>query len=238
MAGTGAAESPGFGIGAIWTSVNTSFSIQNDNLLYRLLTAIRCLPNTVPIFSSIVSKPGDVMPNAGAKTTKFGPPNGGKGRPVSCYFCRQRKLRCSRALPCSNCVTRGVKCSLFNAHDDNPTGISVSPATTQSSLFVEVRSADASLLSDILERLNRLENLVSIDTALLQNADPSRVRQHGRDIQPNGSSSPANPVQQPQSPIDQHLTADVRRLEQVSTSHPSNVSFWLIMAQGRKAMIH
>lgn len=207
-------------------------------MLYRVLTAIRCLINTVPIIHSTVGKPGDVMPNAGAKTTKSGPLNGKKGRPVSCYFCRLRKLRCSRGLPCSNCVTRGVKCSLFSPDDDNHTGISASPSTTQSSPFVEVRSADTSLLSDILERLTRLENLASIETALLQNAGPSCVHQHGCDIHPDRYPAPANPVPQPQPSLDQHLTADVRKLEEVSTSHPSNVSSQLIMTQVRKEVIH
>lgn len=33
-------------------------------------------------------------------------------RPVSCSFCRRRKLRCSRDVPCSNCVSRGTECDL------------------------------------------------------------------------------------------------------------------------------
>jgi hypothetical protein len=33
-------------------------------------------------------------------------------RPVSCRFCRTRKLRCSRGSPCSNCVSRGITCEL------------------------------------------------------------------------------------------------------------------------------
>ncbi|KEF55141.1 uncharacterized protein A1O9_08794 [Exophiala aquamarina CBS 119918] len=41
-------------------------------------------------------------------------------------------------------------------------------------------------------------------------------------MQPNRSPSPANPVPQPQPSKDHHLTADVRELEKVSTSHPSN----------------
>ncbi|EWZ93990.1 hypothetical protein FOWG_06627 [Fusarium oxysporum f. sp. lycopersici MN25] len=31
-------------------------------------------------------------------------------RAVSCQFCRQRKLRCNRQFPCSNCLSRGVPC--------------------------------------------------------------------------------------------------------------------------------
>jgi len=33
-------------------------------------------------------------------------------RPVSCRFCRSRKLRCDREAPCSNCVSRGIRCEL------------------------------------------------------------------------------------------------------------------------------
>lgn len=33
-------------------------------------------------------------------------------RPISCRFCRSRKLRCSRQAPCSNCVSRGLRCEL------------------------------------------------------------------------------------------------------------------------------
>lgn len=33
-------------------------------------------------------------------------------RPVSCHFCRSRKLRCSRQFPCENCSTRGINCQL------------------------------------------------------------------------------------------------------------------------------
>ncbi|KAM6509473.1 hypothetical protein FALCPG4_017127 [Fusarium falciforme] len=31
-------------------------------------------------------------------------------RPISCHFCRMRKLRCNREFPCSNCTSRGVAC--------------------------------------------------------------------------------------------------------------------------------
>jgi hypothetical protein len=37
---------------------------------------------------------------------------GPRQRPVSCRFCRSRKLRCSRDAPCSNCVSRRISCEL------------------------------------------------------------------------------------------------------------------------------
>lgn len=30
--------------------------------------------------------------------------------PVSCSFCRSKKLKCDRVSPCSNCVARGIDC--------------------------------------------------------------------------------------------------------------------------------
>lgn len=38
---------------------------------------------------------------------------GRKGH-YSCDFCRVRKLRCDRPLPCTNCVSRGKKCSFVS----------------------------------------------------------------------------------------------------------------------------
>jgi hypothetical protein len=31
-------------------------------------------------------------------------------RPMACQLCRERKLRCNRQFPCSNCTARGVSC--------------------------------------------------------------------------------------------------------------------------------
>jgi hypothetical protein len=65
-------------------------------------------------------------------------------RPVSCSFCRKRKLRCSRELPeCANCKSRGVQCDLGDI-------------VKQSSFTVEDSSR-----SEILERLQRLEQLLA-----------------------------------------------------------------------------
>lgn len=41
--------------------------------------------------------------------------HGNRQKPVSCRFCRSRKLRCSRVSPCSNCVSRGIRCELEDA---------------------------------------------------------------------------------------------------------------------------
>lgn len=63
-------------------------------------------------------------------------------RPVSCRLCRTRKLRCNREAPCSNCVSRGVRCELRTPIAHTATGLKTSE-------------------SDILERINRLEELLS-----------------------------------------------------------------------------
>lgn len=65
-------------------------------------------------------------------------------RPVSCRFCRQRKLRCSRDAPCSNCVSRGMRCELGPPPPASVPG----PAST--------KAAD----TEIVERLRKLEALV------------------------------------------------------------------------------
>lgn len=65
--------------------------------------------------------------------------------PVSCTFCRSRKLRCSRTQPCSNCEARGVTC-----RQEHP---SQSPQTSEST---EIEPGQA----DILARLRRLEQIV------------------------------------------------------------------------------
>ncbi|PLB48529.1 hypothetical protein P170DRAFT_387034 [Aspergillus steynii IBT 23096] len=59
-------------------------------------------------------------------------------RPVSCQFCRARKLKCNRQLPCGNCISRGIACQLYSQ-----------PSTGES-------------VTDphILERLRRLEDIV------------------------------------------------------------------------------
>jgi hypothetical protein len=37
----------------------------------------------------------------------------------SCVFCRARKLRCNRPLPCTNCVSRGKTCHFGPSADQN-----------------------------------------------------------------------------------------------------------------------
>ncbi|KAK7182325.1 hypothetical protein DPSP01_002374 [Paraphaeosphaeria sporulosa] len=70
---------------------------------------------------------------------------GPRQRPISCKFCRTRKLRCSREAPCSNCVSRGLPCELEQAtHSGSP--------------------ADDDDKAELLERIRKLEALVEQST--------------------------------------------------------------------------
>ncbi|KAF2092866.1 hypothetical protein NA57DRAFT_69468 [Rhizodiscina lignyota] len=81
-------------------------------------------------------------------------------RPVSCHFCRKRKLRCSRTVPCFNCASRGITCDL-----EHPVAQpSSTPSTSEN--------------SEILERLHRLESLLAAQQKgeeQEQNGQPSDV---------------------------------------------------------------
>ncbi|EED13802.1 conserved hypothetical protein [Talaromyces stipitatus ATCC 10500] len=69
-------------------------------------------------------------------------------RPVSCRFCRSRKLLCSREAPCSNCVSRGIVCEL--------------PVKNTA-----IRSGSGDF--ELLERIRRLEELVANNGNSAQN---------------------------------------------------------------------
>lgn len=69
-------------------------------------------------------------------------------RPVSCHFCRSRKLRCSRQFPCSNCTTRGINCQI---HTSQALPVDSRPSK-------ENESNDSN--SELLARLQRLEDIV------------------------------------------------------------------------------
>lgn len=68
-------------------------------------------------------------------------PSGPRQRPVSCKFCRTRKLRCSRESPCSNCVSRNIQCDL--EQQKNNAGV-----------------ADENEKAELLERIRKLEAIV------------------------------------------------------------------------------
>lgn len=90
----------------------------------------------------------DVIISPFAKTQPV-PTIMGRSRPVSCRFCRSRKLRCSRKFPCANCTSRGISCQLEGSSTVSVSSADEAP-NTSSGTFQE----------DVLARLRRLENIV------------------------------------------------------------------------------
>ncbi|KAL4873659.1 hypothetical protein BDV12DRAFT_51062 [Aspergillus spectabilis] len=108
-------------------------------------------------------------------------------RPVSCYFCRSRKLRCSRRFPCPNCTSRGISCQLYTSQPiEIQAGDRLSGSTSVQN-------------TDVLARLQRLEDIV------LRKSETSRPY------------ADADPETFPKSPRntwrEQHATEDARWLE-------------------------
>jgi Fungal Zn(2)-Cys(6) binuclear cluster domain. len=79
-------------------------------------------------------------------------------RPVSCAFCRTRKLRCNRASPYSNCTSRGLPCQ------QGAVGSSEGSNCCQSSAHN----------AEILARLKRLEDIVLTDPRLQRHTNDER----------------------------------------------------------------
>jgi hypothetical protein len=136
-------------------------------------------------------------------------------RPVSCNFCRVRKLRCSREFPCSNCTSRGVQCQA----QDPPR------ATAPSSRPISKRAgggvsggggrgpSSAGREADILTRLERLEALLAErnketdSNSRTTSSAPSSVE--GSDVASRTQLEPLQPL-----PVNvQNLTADALWLE-------------------------
>ncbi|KAL4809095.1 hypothetical protein BDV18DRAFT_133963 [Aspergillus unguis] len=63
-------------------------------------------------------------------------------QPVSCQFCRTRKLKCDRGRPCFNCASRNHECA-YESDSQRP---SAHPSCTQH--------------SELVERIRRLERAV------------------------------------------------------------------------------
>lgn len=101
-----------------------------------------------------------------------------RSRPVSCLFCRSRKLRCSRDFPCTNCVSRGIKCQHYQTSLQNVAmDISAtSPIRTSTNL--------GTFETDVLSRLQRLEDIV-----IGQSVTPPNPSSTQTDTLPMASSS-------------------------------------------------
>ena len=102
-----------------------------------------------------------------------------RSRPVSCHFCRSRKLKCSRIFPCTNCTSRSKTCQLYPD--------TVLPATPQ----YQTEELSSNDRTDILARLRRLEEIVITN-------GPTSSRSGQATTQ--ASSLPSPPVQKPNQP--------------------------------------
>jgi len=125
-------------------------------------------------------------------------------RPVSCRFCRSRKLRCSRESPCSNCVSRGMRCEL-------ETLVSPSPATQNASE------------SELLARIRKLEELV--DSQNLQQNASIKQQLECSDTAPKLARS------WKLSPQIEHLDNDVAWLESIYNGQDLAVNFTCLLHQ-------
>jgi len=116
-------------------------------------------------------------------------------RPVSCHFCRTRKLRCNRESPCSNCTARDITCHLYALESQhgafNKLGITEGRNLP--------RSHDEPS-RPILERLERLEQ------ALLNNT--STTSTSAQSVNAPAFRMPVNPT-----PVEIGIRADGLRNE-------------------------
>jgi Fungal Zn(2)-Cys(6) binuclear cluster domain len=73
--------------------------------------------------------------------------NAGEGN--ACLSCRQKKLKCDRKQPCSNCIARSIDCREQQL-----------ALTTNHS--IKKPKGDSSILASILSRLDRIEDHINI----------------------------------------------------------------------------
>ncbi|VUC38082.1 unnamed protein product [Clonostachys rosea] len=109
-------------------------------------------------------------------------PRPSRQRPVSCAFCRVRKLRCSRDFPCTNCASRGRQCP----HPTDDKDVHQAPLNVSALVAAGNTLSPPSSAGDgaILSRLERLEALLATHTKEPQSTHrlpvdtPSSVTSH------------------------------------------------------------
>lgn len=165
-------------------------------------------------------------------------------RPVSCNFCRVRKLRCSREFPCSNCTSRGVQCQA----QDPPRapGPSSRPVSKRAGGGVSGSGgsggggpSSGGKEADILSRLERLEALL----AERNKGTDSNSNSHSRTISSAPSSVEGSDVAsrtqlEPLQPLPinvQNLTADALWLESSCLGPKPSVSPKLLAPLNKSA---
>lgn len=150
-------------------------------------------------------------------------------RPVSCHFCRVRKLRCSRDFPCSNCTSRGVQCQ----SQDPPRLTSTATAATSAPVPRPiVRRGDpppTDREADILSRLERLEALLAERNKETDSNPPtgsttaSSVCSSDGVLRTKSQTRPSEPPQPLPANV-QNLTADALWLERTCLVPKRSVS--------------
>lgn len=123
--------------------------------------------------------------------------------PVSCHFCREKKLKCDRQSPCSNCSFRGLVCSSeFTSQPQNRSALS--------------DNADNVV---VLERLRRLEEIV-----LNQQRHPTSGGNRPQSTLTSAPVSAAGPWQSTSSTPAASLVQDVPDRHRATDCHKTPVS--------------
>jgi hypothetical protein len=132
-------------------------------------------------------------------------------RPVSCRFCRSRKLRCSREAPCSNCVSRGIRCELqYPPARSSPGALSASEP-------------------ELLERIRKLEALIESQ----QSQQTESVKELSESLDDNTHSQRATSISSTLSPQIEHLDNDVAWLESIYNGQNLSVNILCLMPESR-----
>lgn len=128
--------------------------------------------------------------------------------PVSCQFCRSKKLKCDRRQPCSNCSARGVTCQPVARH---------SPQARQD----DKQQHPCPDNVEILARLKALEDRVSAmgSGSFLSTQSP----QQPFTSTPISRTSLSTPTTR--TIVDEDYRTASELLEHVGASYDSNVSY-------------
>jgi hypothetical protein len=147
----------------------------------------------------------------------------------SCDFCRARKLRCNRPLPCNNCVSRGKKCdfAIPSRQNGSPPGFAAETArpAPQEAAQTSAGGADSAqraLLAEI-QALKKYANELEarVVGAARQPSIPSPI--------PNSESGSAQFGADPSSTCPINSVNDmVAQLERVSMGPNSDVCCCLV----------
>ena len=123
--------------------------------------------------------------------------HGVRQRPVSCRFCRSRKLRCDREEPCSNCVSRGIDCEREYPAGSSPRIIGASEAK-------------------LIERIRKLEELLENQKSPQAEVEKQHSESYDIHAQPEHRSS--------LRPQNDHLDKDVAWLESIYSTKSISVN--------------